>query len=141
MGMAGDSGGAHLNLAATLYLRQEVGDASYIKALLLYYGCYGLTDSASRRLLGGAWDGLTEEDWKFYIGNYAEDPVAILKDDSATLAAICEQYGTPCKYEVFEGTIHAFLHYTRVLDDANDALEHGASFFREVCGMGLRGIN
>ena len=64
-----------------------------------------------------------------------------LKDDSATLAAICEQYGTPCKYEVFEGTIHAFLHYTRVLDDANDALEHGASFFREVCGMGLRGIN
>ena len=33
MGMAGDSGGAHLNLAATLYLRQEVGDASYIKAL------------------------------------------------------------------------------------------------------------
>ena len=170
MGMAGDSGGAHLNLAATLYLRQDVGDASYIKALLLYYGCYGLTDSASRRLLGGAWDGLTEEDWKFYIGNYAEDPVAIqnepycnlflndlsrdmpacyiaaaeydpLKDDSATLAAICEQYGTPCKYEVFEGTIHAFLHYTRVLDDANDALEHGASFFREVCGMGLRGIN
>ena len=129
-----------------------------------------MTDSASRRLLGGACDGLTEEDWKFYIGNYAEDPVAILnepycnlflndlsrdmpacyiaaaeydplKDDSATLAAICEQYGTPCKYEVFEGTIHAFLHYTRVLDDANDALEHGASFFREVCGMGLRGIN
>ena len=76
MGMAGDSGGAHLNLAAAPYLRQEVGDASYIKALL-YYGCYGLTDSASRRLLGGAWDGLTEEDWKFYLSNYAEDPVAI----------------------------------------------------------------
>lgn len=85
MGMAGDSGGAHLNLAATLYLRQEVGDASYIKALLLYYGCYGLTDSASRRLLGGAWDGLTEEDWKFYIGNYAEDPVAILNEPYCNL--------------------------------------------------------
>lgn len=167
LGMAGDSGGAHLNLASTLYLREEVGDASYIKALLLYYGPYGLTDSASRRLLGGAWDGLTEEDWKFYIGLYAEDPAAIneerycnlflndltrdmpacyiaaaefdpLKDDSATLAAICEQYGHPFRYEVFKGTIHAFLHYTKVLDDANDALEHGASFFRNHCDMGMR---
>ncbi len=169
MGMAGDSGGAHLNLAATLYLRQEKGDAHYILALLLYYGWFGLSDSASMRLLGGSWDGLAEEDWEFYMGLYADgsdslrkEPYANLflndmthdmpacyiaaaeydplKDDSATLAAICGQYGTPVKYEVFEGMVHGFLHYTRVLDEANDALEHGATFFREACGLGLRGI-
>ena len=58
-----------------------------------------------------------------------------LRDDSATLAAICEQYGTPVRYEVFEGVIHAFLHYTKMLDAANDALEHGATFYREQLGL------
>lgn len=73
MGMAGDSGGAHLNLAATMYLREEKKNAAYIKCLLLYYGWFGLKDSASMRLLGGPWDGLTEEDWQFYLNLYADD--------------------------------------------------------------------
>ena len=170
MGFAGDSGGAHLNLATTMYLREEKGDAHYIKCLLLYYGWFGLKDSSSMRLLGGSWDGLTEEDWKFYMGLYANDPKELetspyanlflndlthdvpacyiaaaefdpLRDDSATLAAICKEYDIPCQYEVFEGTIHAFLHYTKVLDAANDALEHGATFFRqqmEIPEIGLQ---
>lgn len=164
LSFAGDSGGAHLNLAATLYLREELGGSDFVKCLLLYYGWFGLKDSSSMRLLGGAWDGLTEEDWKWYMGLYADDPVAVqddpyanlflndltrdmpacyiaaaeydpLRDDSATLAAICEQYGIPCRHEVFKGTIHAFLHYTKMLDEARDALEHGATFYRQQLGL------
>ena len=164
LAFAGDSGGAHLGLAATLYLREEMGGADFVKCLLLFYGWFGLTDSSSMRLLGGPWDGLTEEDWQFYLNLYAEDPAALaaepyanlflndlthdvpacyiaaaefdpLRDDSATLAAICEQYGTPFRFELFEGVIHAFLHYTKMLDAANDALEHGATFYRETLGL------
>lgn len=164
LSFAGDSGGAHLGLAATLYLREEMGGSGFVKCCLLYYGWFGLADSSSMRLLGGPWDGLTEADWQFYMQMYANDPAELatnpyanlflndmerdmpacyiaaaeydpLRDDSATLAAICEQYGTPFRYEVFEGVIHAFLHYTKMLDAANDALEHGATFYREQLGL------
>ena len=67
-----------------------------------------------------------------YIAAAEYDP---LRDDSATLAAICKQYDIPHRYEVFEGVIHAFLHYTKMLDAANDALEHGATFYRQQMGM------
>lgn len=164
LSFAGDSGGAHLNLAATMYLREEMGGSDFVKCLLLFYGWFGLTDSSSMRLLGGPWDGLTEEDWQFYMQMYAQDPAEMatnpyanlflndlthnvpacyiaaaefdpLRDDSATLAAICEQYDIPCRYEVFKGVIHAFLHYTKMLDAANDALEHGATFYREQLSL------
>lgn len=165
LGMAGDSGGAHLNLAATLYLREEMGGADFVKALLLYYGSFGLGDTASSRLLGGPWDGLRKEDLDFYMSLYTNpdmgglqakyfdlfsnemradnmpglyiaaaeyDP---LRDDSYCLACIADQYDIPYEYEEFEGVIHAFLHYTRSLDAANDALRHGASFFRRMTGI------
>ena len=67
-----------------------------------------------------------------YIAAAEFDP---LRDDSACLATICEQYGIPCRYEMFEGVIHAFLHYTKMLDAANDALEHAATFYRETLGL------
>lgn len=50
-----------------------MGGADFVKCLLLFYGWFGLTDSSSMRLLGGPWDGLTEEDWQFYLNLYAED--------------------------------------------------------------------
>ena len=52
--LAGDSAGAHLALATTLGLRDR--SSALPAALLLYYGSYGLRDSGSRRLYGGAWD-------------------------------------------------------------------------------------
>ncbi|MEG0991572.1 MAG: acetyl esterase [Gordonibacter sp.] len=163
LAFAGDSGGAHLDLAATLYLREECGGADWVKCLMLYYGWFGLKDSASMRLLGGPWDGLTEEDWLYYRTMYASDVAELeaspyanlflndltrdmpacyvaaagldpLRDDSAALAAILEEHGIPCRYEAFEGVIHAFLHYTKMLDEANDALEHGATFYRQQLG-------
>ncbi|MEG2615252.1 MAG: acetyl esterase [Raoultibacter sp.] len=159
LSFAGDSGGAHLSLAATLYLRDEKHDSSYIKSLILYYGWFGLKDSSSMRLLGGQWDGLTKADWDYYMNCYFSEademnsPYADcfnadlthdmpacyiaaaefdpLKDDSITLAAIFEEYGIPYRFELFEGVIHAFLHHSRMLDAARDALEHGATFYRE----------
>ena len=169
LAMAGDSGGAHLNLASTLYYRDKIGDASFIKALLLYYGSFGLRDSNSHRLLGGPWDGLEEKDLEFYMTLYGGDFDKLIQeqyfnlylndfthdmpalyiaaaeydpliDDSDLLATIAEQSGVPYQYEVFEGVIHAFLHYTRALDAANDALEHGATFFGQVMGIPEEGL-
>ncbi len=167
LSFAGDSGGAHLGLAATMYLREELGGSDFITCLLLFYGWFGLADSASQRLLGGPWDGLAEEDWRWYKDLYANDvdelvksPYANLflndmthdmpacyiaaaefdplKDDSVALAAICQEYGIPYRFEMFEGVIHAFLHYTKMLDEANDALEHGATFLRWQLGYGSK---
>ena len=56
-----------------------------MKCLLLFYGWFGLTDSSSMRLLGGAWDGLTEEDWQWYLGLYAEDPAELARARYANL--------------------------------------------------------
>lgn len=160
LAFAGDSGGAHLGLAATFYLREEKQDNSFITCLLLFYGWFGLADSSTMRLYGGPWDGLTEEDWHFYLSQYANDPNELrespyancfkndmshdmpacyiaaaeydpLLDDSITLAAMLEVCGVPFEYELFKGTIHAFLHYTRMLDEANEALEHSADFYRK----------
>ena len=164
LSFAGDSGGAHLSLAATMYLREELGGSDFVKCCLLYYGWFGLKDSSSMRLLGGSWDGLTEADWKFYMQMYANDLAELeespyanlflndmtrdmpacyiaaaeydpLCDDSTTLATICEEHGIPYRFELFEGVIHAFLHYTKMLDEANDALEHGATFYRQQMGL------
>ena len=163
LAFGGDSGGAHLGLAATMYLREELGGSAFVKCLLLFYGWYGLKDSASQRLLGGPWDGLTEAEWQWYKELYATDTGQLetspyanlflndltrdmpscyiaaaefdpLKDDSTALATICEEHGIPCRFEMFEGVIHAFLHYTKMLDEANRALEHGAEYFRENIG-------
>lgn len=160
LSFAGDSGGANLSLGATLYLRDEEGDCSFIKSLILYYGLFGLRDSVSQRLLGGAWDGLTEADLDYYMECYCADkekdlrspylgclsadyskglPACYiaaaqydpLRDDSATLALLCKENGIAYHYEMFEGVIHAFLHHSRMLDEANDALDHGAAFFKE----------
>lgn len=157
---AGDSGGAHLNLAATMYLREQPAGAHFIKCLLLYYGWFGLSDSSSMRLYGGSFDGMTEDDWRYYQHSYAQNPADLitsplanlflndlshdmpacylaasaldpLLDDSATLAALCKEHDIPCLYDVFPGVLHAFLHYSKMLDEADIALERGARFYRQ----------
>lgn len=157
---AGDSGGANLSLGTTLYLRDEKGGCPFVKTLILYYGLFGLKDSASQRLLGGSWDGLTQADLDYYMDCYCADketdlnspyldclsadysaglPACYiaaaeydpLRDDSAVLAMLCKENGITYRHEMFDGVIHAFLHHSRMLDEANDALEHGATFFRE----------
>lgn len=159
---AGDSGGAHLALATYLHLREIEKASEGVRCLLLFYGFFGLNDSVSRRLLGGTWDGLTQADWDYYLGMYLNNPDEIrapyvdlfsqdlsrdippcyvasaaldpLLDDSRLLAAILKEANLPLRYEEFSGVIHAFLHNSLMLDEANDALEHAATFYRD-CPM------
>lgn len=157
---AGDSGGAVLSLATTLWLRDEEGDCSFIKALLLYYGFYGLADSTSYRLFGWEFDGMRKEDLDYYMACWltnvdeelsspyidmlhndlktAMPPCYIaaagldpLRDDSECLAGVLRTNGIDCEHEVFAGVLHAFIHYTRMLDEANECLDHSALFWKE----------
>ncbi len=158
IGFAGDSAGAMLALATVLWLRDRGIDCGQIKGALLYYGLYGLQDSASRRLYGGAWDGLTRQDLDDYQQAYLASPadsespyyclfnndltrnmppcfiVAAqfdpLIDDSAALYQTLREHQQPCRYQVYPGTLHAFLHYSRMMPSADLALRDGADFFR-----------
>ncbi len=160
LALAGDSGGASMSLATTLLLRDQAGPALPIRALVLYYGLFGLRDSASRRLLGGPWDGLGEADLDYYLDCYLADPADArspyvdclsadlgrgvpptylaaaeldpLRDDTSALAAMLEAHGVPCSHEVFPGVLHAFLHNSRMLDAAAAALAHGGAFLERA---------
>lgn len=152
----GDSAGANLSLATALYLRDQKKDVSYIRALLLYYGTYGLTDSRSMRLLGGDYDGLSQEDLAQYRKMYVEDEKGDLRyydcfsndlttgippcyiacgeldpllDDSRLLFDILKHHEQTVVMEEFQGVIHSFLHFTKMLPEAKEALRSGASFY------------
>lgn len=162
LALAGDSAGAATCLAAALMLQHQVEAGQKevkLSGLALYYGWYGLADSGSRRLLGGPWDGLTDEDLDYYMSIYLADPsdeaspywntlsqdlsklpptylvtaeLDPLRDDTATLAAMLTQHGIPCRHDIFPGVIHAFLHNSRMLDAARDALANGGAFLRRA---------
>ena len=163
LAFAGDSGGASMSLGTTLLLRDQADGgepAVRITALALFYGLYGLRDSASRRLLGGPWDGLTEADLDYYLGCYLSDPADAaspyvdclaadlsrgvppaylasadldpLRDDTAALVAMLTEHRVPCRHETFDGVLHGFLHNSRMLDAAVVALQHGGAFLRRA---------
>jgi|GEM_PF-5209553 len=156
--LAGDSAGAYLSLASVLHMRDTRGDRAYVRSLLLFYGAYGLGDSMSKRLYGGAWDGLTMDALNEYNKAYAnpedEDnsyrnlfcsdltygipPTYILAcgldpllDDSRLLYEILREHGTAVKLKVFEGTIHAFLHFGRMLPQTAEAFRNCAEFYKK----------
>ncbi|WP_182354703.1 acetyl esterase [Flaviflexus huanghaiensis] len=155
---AGDSGGAHIALASYLYLREVEKAADNVRALLLFYGWFGLRDSPSQRRLGGPWDGITQDELAFYIGQALADERQIedrfldlfrndltrdmpatyivaaeldpLLDDSRLLADILESSGIPVKLDIYEGIIHAFLHHSRLVPEAGAALAAASEFYR-----------
>ena len=157
IGFAGDSAGAMLSLAVVLWLRDNNIHCGNICAALLWYGLYGLRDSTSRRLYGGEWDGLRQQDLEEYdnayltaLGNrnapyyclfnndltYDIPPCFIagaqydpLIDDSITLFKTLEAHHLPCEYKMYSGTLHAFLHYSRMMKVADDAIRDGANYF------------
>lgn len=157
--VGGDSAGAHLSLGVALDARAMAG-APVISAILLYYGGYGLKDSASRRLYGWAdLDGLDDKDTALYRDHYMprqEDrdhprsnllrsdmaglpPTFIgavaydpLRDDSLVLAELLKERGVPHRLEVYEGVLHSFLHYSVLEPLAMKAIDDGAAFLREL---------
>ncbi len=70
LAVGGDSAGANMSLAAGLALK----DTGALKALVLFYGAYGLRDSASRRLYGGPEDGMSAEDLDYYMDCLVRGP-------------------------------------------------------------------
>ena len=155
--MAGDSGGATLIFAAMLYLRDEYKEGKdYLTSLLLYYGMYGMRDGVSGRMWGndvdeiimdgaGAYDPgyIDEKDIKspYYDTTMNADltydipPCFIacgecdpLLDNSTVLYEMLNDKGFTCEYKVYPGIMHAFLHYSRMLDAAYDAMQDGADF-------------
>ncbi|HWB35397.1 MAG TPA: acetyl esterase [Rugosimonospora sp.] len=163
LALAGDSGGATMCLATALLLRDRADrgePAVAVTALALFYGLYGLRDSASRRLLGGPWDGLTEADLDYYLGCYLGDPADAaspyvdclgadlsrgvppcylasaeldpLRDDTAALEAMLRRHQVACQHDEVPGVLHGFLHNSRMLDAAAVALQQGGAFLRRV---------
>ena len=156
--VGGDSAGAHLSLGATLDARAAGGPA--VCGQLLYYGGFGLKDSASWRLYGWAdLDGLGDDDTALYRDAYtatAEDrdhprnnllkadmaglpPTFIaavafdpLRDDSLVLAEFLRERGVPHRLEIYEGVLHGFLHYSAVEPRAMRAIEDGAAFLKAL---------
>lgn len=158
LAFAGDSAGANLCMGVTLYMRDQGRNLTGLKALLLYYGLFGLRGSAAMALMGGPWDGLSEEELRFYDDVYVRCPEDLnapyfnifnsdlsfgipscyicgaeldpLVDDSRTLAAVLTAKNIHCVYKCIPGALHAFLHYTKFMDDANRALDSGGRFFK-----------
>ena len=158
MAIGGDSAGAHLSLAAALDARLAGGPA--VRAQLLFYGAFGLKDSASRRLYGWAdLDGLDEKEAGSYRDQYVADPadrdhprVDLLKsdmaglpptfigavaydplrDDSLVLAEFMQERSVPHRLVVYSGVLHGFLHYSALEPQAMQAIEDGAAFLREL---------
>lgn len=156
MSFGGDSAGALLAISVALWLRDRGLRYGKITSVLLWYGLYGLQDSASRRLYGGEWDGLTRNDLAAYeqaylrtdqdrespwycifnndltrdvppcfIASAEYDP---LIDDSRALYHTLQAHRQPCEYRMYPGTLHAFLHYSRMMKTADDALRDGARY-------------
>ncbi len=161
MAIGGDSGGANLALASNLYLRDVCGGNDYIAALLLYYGSYGLLDSASIRLYGTELDGMRKADLMYYISCYLdpeshdeENPYFVtlnndltygippsylccgdldpLQDDTRTLERILRSHGVQTVCDIVPGALHAFMHYGRMMDEAAECLERSGEFCKSV---------
>ncbi|POT58350.1 acetyl esterase [Citrobacter amalonaticus] len=158
IGFAGDSAGAMLALSSALWLRDKRVACGKVAGVLLWYGLYGMQDSVSRRLHGGSWDGLTREDLLMYENAYLRNeedrespyyclfnndlthdvpPCFIvgaefdpLIDDSRLLYQTLQAHQQPCEYKMYPGTLHAFLHYSRMMKSADEALRDGAHFFK-----------
>jgi acetyl esterase len=155
LALGGDSAGAHLALGTAIGLK---GKPPAIKALLLYYGSFGLTDSMSMRVCANDLDGVTPSDLAFYRASYLQSPrdhedprlnclaadlaglppayilaleLDTLRDDSLTLAELLGRAGVPCRLTRHDGVLHGYLHYNRVIPKAMQAIEEGASALRD----------
>lgn len=161
LAFAGDSAGANLCLASCLELRNR-GHA-LPELLLLFYGGYGLADSYSQRLYGGALDGLSAQDMAFYRNAYCHPsqrddqrynvlsadlagmPPAYLltltldplDDDSRALSAQLALSGVAHAVRRWEGVLHGCLKNLRELPSARAVLAEAAAGLAALEAGGL----
>ncbi len=160
LGMAGDSAGANLAVAAMLRLQAEGGPAP--AAGLLFYGVYDDDfDSPSYRLHADG-PGLTRAkmrrywDWYQPVRALRSDPLICplkasdqalsalpplylnaagldpLRSDSERFHARLSALGRSDSLRIFEGVVHGFMQMSSVLSDALTATEEAGGAFRKV---------
>lgn len=159
LAVGGDSAGANMALASCLQLAPE--ERAAVKQQLLYYGLFGLSDSASRRAFGNETDGLTKAGLDYFrdcllrgpadaadirydclsadlrglppalIVASALDP---LLDDSLALAQLLAAAGVAHELIVYDGVLHGFLHLSRMVAKSMRALDAGAAALRKAFG-------
>ena len=157
LAVGGDSAGANLALASCLSL--PAAERGAVKLQLLFYGAYGLRDSASMRAHGHDVDGLTLADMDRYRAYLSRTPADLgdprldnlsadleglppafiaaagldpLLDDSRALAELLSEAGVANTFTVYPGVLHGFLHYSRLMDAAMRALDEGAAALRQA---------
>ena len=50
-----------------------------------------------------------------------------LQDDSIALYKAMEREGRPATLKIYSGVLHSFIHYSRMLNQATEALRDGAN--------------
>jgi acetyl esterase len=157
LGVGGDSAGANLALATCLSLAGA--ERASIRLQVLYYGAFGLGDSASMRAYGSELDGLTRADMaryrRYLVGNSTDllDPrydnlsadlhglppafiaaaeLDPLLDDSRALADLLSEADVANRLVIYPGVLHGFIHYSRLLAKAMQALEDGAAALKHA---------
>ena len=156
LSVGGDSAGAGISMGALQT------DRDLFQAAWLVYGSYTGEETPSRRLYSGPEWGLTPEFRSFYRNAYyaraedALDPRAVacnatdlsglppvllapaeldpLRDDSYTLAERLKAAGGSAEVIPYLGCYHGFLHMTKHLAKARQAIADGAAFLRRVLG-------
>jgi acetyl esterase len=155
LAIGGDSAGANLSMAVALSLRDT--QPSRLSLLLLIYGVFGLRDSSSRRLFGEREAGLSCRDMEYYVDCYTRGPEDFhdsrfntlsadlrglppafiaaaaldpLLDDSVAMQTLLKEAGVASQLRIYAGVLHGFLHYTRTLDAANEAIDDAAEAIR-----------
>ena len=156
LGLGGDSAGAFLSLSTCIKIRAT--HPGLIKHLQLIYGSFGLKDSVSRRLYGGIEDGVAPEDLAYYqkcfyssesdldnplVDLLKNDMIGLpptfiaaaeldpLHDDSVALHSLMRDAKVPVEFKVYKGVLHGFIHLSRMVDQADQALSDCAAHMRK----------
>ena len=133
-----------------------------MKLQLLYYGSFGLADSASRRAFGNETDGLTKDGLDYFRDCLLRSPADAedlrydclsadlrglppafiaatdldpLLDDSRALAQLLGAAGVAHELIIYEGVLHGFLHLSRMVSKSIQALDAGAAALRKALAL------
>jgi len=159
LALGGDSAGANIALATALQL--DPAARASIRLLLLYYGSFGLLDSASLRAYGNELDGLSKAQIERFRSHFIRHPGDLtdirhdclaadlrglppafiaaaaldpLLDDSRSLAHLLSEVGVPHELIVYERVLHGFLHLSRMVAKAMQALDAGSGALKRAFG-------
>lgn len=156
--LGGDSAGAAMTLGALLM--QKAAGERLFSAAWPVYGAFAQEETASRRQYSGPEFGLTPAYRNFYREAYYADPahqrdpraaaclaeslaglpptflapaeLDPLRDDSFLLAERLDAAGVRVEAKTYLGCFHGFLHMTKHLAKAREAVADGAAFMRGV---------